>query len=134
MEMKCTKDFIKVYNETFKFIDERLGKKAVGDYWRRISPIILADLRKKVEQNGLFGCVVYWDSILSGEGADYEIEHRADIFEMTITKCPSLETLVEPYRDYCKHCEVMYKPIFKALGYKYKIERGEEGCHIKISK
>jgi len=87
-----------------------------------------------VETCGLYGCVEYWGRVLDAEGASYQIEYKPDTFKMAITKCPSLETLVEPYRDYCKHCEVMYKPIFKALGYKYKIERGEEGCHIKISK
>lgn len=132
--MKCSKNFIKVYNETFKFIHEKLGKRAVVKYWKRISPIVLADLRENVEQNGLFGCVKYWDDTLFVEGANYQIEYKPDTFKMTISKCPSLEILDEPYKDYCQHCEVMYKPIFRALGYKYQIEKGEEGCRITVSR
>lgn len=132
--MKVTNSFVKVYNATFKFIHERYGKKAVVDYWKTIAPIALADLEQIIKRDGLFGCVRYWDDVMSAEGADYQIKYKQDLFTMDITKCPSLTVLDSPYEHYCRHCEVMYKPLFRGLGYTYQIKRGKEGCRITVFK
>lgn len=132
--MICTPQFIQVYNETFKFIDENLGSKAVEKYWLRIADIILGDLKEAVEKDGLKGCVDYWTKTLTAEKAGFQILHDGDVFVLEILRCPSLAILKEPYKNYCKHCKVMYKKIFNDLGYKYEIESGGGQCKITISK
>lgn len=133
--MKVNEDFLKIYNFTFKFIHERLGKKAVREYWKRIAPLALHDLEQAIVEDGLFGCVRYWGEVMTAEGAEYQIKKLQQEFTMNITKCPSLTKLNSPYKYYCEHCEVMYKPLFRKLGYTYKTEKtGEKSCKITVCK
>ena len=130
----CPPRFIQVYNQTFKFIDENLDSKAVEKYWLRIADIILADLKEAVGKNGLKGCVDYWTKTLTAEKAGFQILHDNDIFVLEILRCPSLALLGDPYKNYCNHCDVMYRKIFEGLGYKYNIEFHDHKCKITISK
>jgi len=135
MEMKVNEDFLRIYNATFKFIHERLSKKAVRDYWKTIAPLALYDLKEALIDDGLYGCVRYWDDVMSAEGAEYQIIYNADKFTMNITRCPSLTKLDRPYEDYCEHCKVMYSPLFKCIGYIYKTKKtGEKSCKVTVCK
>ena len=132
--MICTPKFIEIYNETFKFIDEH--GVDVKEYWKLISPIVLSDLKEMVEKQGLFGALDYWDKVLTAEKAEFDILITPKCFlELEITDCPSLSHLENPYKNYCGHCDVMYRQLFESLGYEYKIEKtGVGSCHITVSK
>lgn len=133
--MICTKKFVEVYNETFKFIHEELGDEGVARYWKRIGTIILSDLKETVEAKGLDGAEEYWRNTLTSEGALFEICLLPDCLALAITKCPSISHLENPYYDYCGHCDVMYRQLFESLGYKYEIEKSGTGsCYITVSK
>lgn len=133
--MICSPDFIKVYNETFKFIAERLDYKGLCDYWKRISPIILADLQEAVEKHGLCGAFNYWGKTLSAEEAGYELYLDNGLLALDIHECPSMSSLKEPCKSYCNHCYVMYQPIFEPLGYEYLLKKkGRDSCSIRITK
>lgn len=121
--MICSPEFIKVYSDTFKFIDENLGYVAVENYWKRIAPIALEELDRCVfkakwsEENintqegfnavGLAAARDYWDRVLKAEGAVYSIDasivgertaftsHKPFIRALTLNiyECPSLKIL-----------------------------------------
>ena len=159
--MICSPEFIKVYNETFKFIAVHAypcGKATVEEYWRQIAPIALADLEIALGHELIMprgkGCGLnyakeYWDKTLTAEGAVYSIdsglyflsspstEYAPPIEDMTLNiyECPSLRILGDKaYEHYCDHCTVMYKPLFDKRGYDYEVERKERGCKIRITK
>ena len=133
--MKVNEDFLKIYNATFKFIHEKLGKRAVVEYWKAIAPLALYDLEQAVIEDGLYGCVRYWGDVMTAEEAEYQIVYNVNQFTMDITKCPSLAKLDRPYEYYCQHCKVMYKPLFEKLGYTYKTEKtGENSCRVTVRK
>jgi hypothetical protein len=138
--MICTPEFIRVYNETFKFIHENLGYKAVVGYWLKIAPIALEDLSYTISRH-LCKTKEYWDKTLTTEGAVYTIDTNCeylpyvDALTLNIYECPSLKILGDDvYEYYCDHCTVMYQPIFEERGYDYKVERKERGCRIRITK
>ena len=50
-------------------------------------------------------------------------ESPAGVFSLTMHHCPSKGLLLEkkhikPYRDYCEHCDALYRTVLEPLGYK----------------
>ena len=124
----CT-DFIPAYSELFKFLEEKGGKKAVTDFWNYLSDNFLGNLKSLVEQNGLKGCWMYWSHTLNEEAADFtmELDEDAGVFSITMHACPSKGRLnqehnIEPYVDYCEHCNVLYRRVLEPLSYEYNID------------
>jgi hypothetical protein len=133
--VKVTAEFVKIYSKTFEFIHDRLGPEGVKSYWREIAPIALADLKKMVEVEGLWGAKEYWQNTLMAEDAGFRWKYNDNSYELEIYDCPSMRILDKPYGGYCKHCDAMYRPIFEELGYKYEIDtEGKGKCRITISK
>lgn len=127
----CT-DFIPAYSELFKFIERLGGKKAVLDFWNFISDNFLGNLKKLVKRHGLRGCWIYWNRTLNEEAADFtmEIDEEAGKFKIVMHHCPSKGRLlkykhIQPYHDYCRHCDVLYRRILEPLGYEYSIDLSE---------
>ena len=119
----CT-DFIPAYSELFKFLEEKGGKEAVVDFWNYLSDNFLGNLRDLVVENGIRGCWLYWSHTLNEEAADFtmELDEEAGEFKITMHRCPSKGLLlecnyVEPYDDYCGHCDVLYRRVLEPLGY-----------------
>lgn len=117
-------DFIPAYSQLFKTLEKLGGKEAVESFWRYLSATFLANLRDLVVTHGIRGCWLYWSHTLSEEAADFEMEldEEAGIFSITMHKCPSMGRLlelrhVEPYPDYCRHCDVLYREVLEPLGY-----------------
>ena len=132
--MICDETFIEFYNETFKFINDACGQDRLEDYWLKINNIVLGDLLALLKEKGLLGAYEYWSKTLNAEGAKFELQFLNDRLTLRMWECPSIKCLKEPYRDYCKHCDVMYRPIFKEAGFKYTIEvLGQGQCRIHIS-
>ena len=141
--MKVTPQFVKFYNETFKFIEKELGTMELEEYFRKVGPFILADLSEKVCDYGLKGALKYWQQTLNEEGAHWQTEleesgepPKAVALTLRITKCPSREALGDKaHSSYCRHCDVMYRGLFEAYGYKYSIEKtGDASCTIKVTR
>ena len=127
--ISCT-DFIPAYNELFRFIEEKKDKAAVTSFWEYLSDNFLTNLRDHVVERGIEGCWIYWSKTLKEEAADFSMELDEELEEFTITMhhCPSKGRLledkqVEPYRDYCEHCDVLYRRVLEPLGYKYDLDR-----------
>lgn len=123
--ISCT-EFIPAYSEFFKYLEEKGGKQAVLDFWNYLSDNFLANLRELVSENGIKGCWLYWSQTLNEEAADFkmELDEEAGEFKITMYKCPSKGMLlelkhVEPYHNYCGHCDVLYRRVLEPMGYEY---------------
>ena len=119
----CT-DFIPAYSELFRFIEERDGHDAIVEFWEYLSDNFLGNLRELVEAHGLRGCWIYWSHTLNEEAADFtmSIDDEAGEFRIDMHHCPSKGRLlelnhVEPYHDYCGHCDVLYRRVLEPLGF-----------------
>jgi hypothetical protein len=127
----CT-EFIPVYNEFFKFLDRREGRDAVVQFWRKLAEAYLGDLQDLAAAKGLRGCFEWWDRVLAEEAADYRLElDEADgEFRIVMHRCPSKGELldlehIEPYPDYCEHCDTLYRSVLEPLGFEYEFDRSE---------
>jgi hypothetical protein len=131
--ISCT-EFIPAYSELFKFLEARGGRRAVEAFWEHLAGRFLGNLRSAVQQHGLRGCWLYWSRALNEEAADFtmELDEDAGQFRITMQYCPSMGRLleldhVEPYHDYCRHCDVLYRRVLEPLGYRYAIDLSQ--CH-----
>lgn len=127
----CT-EFIPAYSELFKFLEDQGGREAVHDFWNHLSDTYLGNLRVLVEQNGIRGCWLYWSQTLNEEAADFtmELDEEAGELRTIMYHCPSKGRLleykhIEPYYDYCKHCDVLYRRVLEPLGYEYIFDDSE---------
>ncbi len=129
--ISCT-EFIPAYSELFKYIEKKRGKKAVVDFWNYLSDKFLINLKNLVIANGLKGCWIYWNKTLNEEAADFtmELDEEGGEFTITMHHCPSKSRLleykhIEPYLDYCEHCDVIYRRVLEPLGFEYYLDRSQ---------
>ncbi len=127
----CT-EFIPAYSELFRFLEKKDGPEAVQDFWEHLSDNFLGNLRSLVEKNGIRGCWIYWNHTLNEEAADFtmELDEEAGTFKIIMHHCPSKSRLleydhVEPYHDYCRHCDILYRRVLEPLGYDYIFDYSE---------
>lgn len=130
--ISCT-EFIPAYSELFKTLEKLGGVQAVEGFWNYLSEKFLTNLKELVEQNGIRGCWLYWTHTLNEEAADFtmELDEEAGEFRIDMHRCPSKGLLlqcshIEPYHDYCRHCDVLYRNILEPLGYEYVFD--DSGC------
>ena len=128
--ISCT-EFIPAYSELFKFLEEKDGPDAVEDFWKYLSDRFLGNLRELVQEHGLRGCWLYWSHTLNEEAADFtmELDEEAGRFTIEMHRCPSMGRLLElehlePYHDYCRHCDVLYRRVLEPMGFE---------CHADLS-
>ncbi|NLF19152.1 MAG: hypothetical protein GX595_18135 [Lentisphaerae bacterium] len=124
----CT-EFIPAYSELFKTLHRRGGPDAVKAFWDYLSEAFLTNLRDLVAERGLRGCWDYWSHTLNEEAADFtmELDEEANLFRIAMHRCPSKGMLLsarhlEPYPDYCRHCDALYRKVLEPLGYEYAID------------
>ncbi|MBI2441373.1 MAG: hypothetical protein HYV35_08390 [Lentisphaerae bacterium] len=138
--ISCT-EFIAAYNELFKFIDRRYGKKAVLKFWEGISDNFLGNLEKLVRQKGIQGMKQYWRHTLAEEAAYYRIKAGKNKFKIELAQCPSIGLLrkkkIKVYKDYCRHCDTLYRRIIEKYGFDYTInyldeKKGE--CRLEVTR
>ena len=141
--ISCT-EFIPAYSELFKYLEKIGGQPAVIKFWEYLSDNFLTNLKSLVEQNGIRGCWEYWKKTLNEEAADFEmvLDEEAGEFRITMHACPSKGRLLElkhmtPYRDYCRHCDIIYRRILEPLGFEYISDFSQcnkAKCSLKIRK
>lgn len=126
--ISCT-EFIPAYSELFKFLEAEGGPEAVQRFWEYLSDTFLGNLKSAVEREGIRGCWTYWSHTLNEEAADFtmELDEEAGQFRIVMHRCPSMARLlelehVEPYPDYCRHCDVLYRRVLEPLGYRCEVD------------
>lgn len=129
--ISCT-DFIPAYSELFKYLESKGGGKAVNDFWNYLADNFLMNLKGLVKKNGIRGCWMYWSHTLNEEAADFtmELDEEAGEFTITMHHCPSKGRLleyshIEPYHDYCGHCDVLYRRVLEPLGFECNMDLSE---------
>jgi hypothetical protein len=139
--ISCT-EFIPAYSELFKFLERKGGKAAVTAYWQRLSDTGLDALRDRVAAKGLRGCYEYWTHTLNEEAADFTmtLDEDAGVFTIDMHYCPSKGRLLEfrhlePYHDYCGHCDLLYRKVLEPMGYRYDMDLsrcGKAACTLTV--
>ena len=135
-------EFIWVYNELFRFLEERGGEEKVIEFWKGISDHFLWNLRADIEADGLKGMHRYWSHTLGEEGGRHTMTLYDDLFVIDMHECPSARLihqggLVAPYAKYCEHCRWLYPPLIEEYGYQvdYDIISSEKGrCRMTVRK
>ena len=132
--ISCT-EFIPAYSELFRYLEDRGGPEEVQRFWEYLSDQFLGNLRELVSEHGLAGCWLYWEHTLNEEAADFtmELDEEAGEFRITMRLCPSKARLmelhdqrqIEPYHDYCRHCDVLYRRVLEPLGYECEADLSE---------
>lgn len=118
--ISCT-EFIPLYSELFKYIEDKAGYDAVIRYWEHVSDAYVEPrLGALVAEKGIAGCWEYWSKSLNEEAADFIMTYddEKEEFSVTMRYCPSRGLLnsllqMEPYHDYCGHCKVLYSRVLK---------------------
>jgi hypothetical protein len=120
-------DFTIIYNETFKYIDQKYGSGEVKDLWNEISKRWCVHLNELVGEKGLQGMYEYWggeNGTISREKAECTVTLKDGMFTATMAKCPSVTELEENGREiysgnlsYCDHCLCLYGPVVKKYGF-----------------
>jgi hypothetical protein len=125
--ISCT-EFIPAYSELFKFIDRKLGRQAVYDYWKSLFDPSIAPLNEYLEKYGLEGCFKYWTHTLNEEAADFTLTYddEAGYYKCEMHHCPSKGRLLElkymePFEEYCSHCDY-YRLSAEKNGFVYEYD------------
>lgn len=139
--ISCT-EFIPAYSELFRFLEQKGGEGAVLDFWEYLSSEGLGLLRDLVIRHGIRGCYLYWSHTLNEEAADFTmtLDEEAGRFSIQMHRCPSKGRLLEcghivPYRNYCGHCDVLYRRVLEPLGYRYDYDLsacGHAACSLTV--
>lgn len=124
--ISCT-EFIWVYGELFRFIEERGGEEAVIGFWKGIADHFLGNLREYIASEGLKGMHRYWSHTLGEEGGRHVMTLYDDMFVIDMHDCPSARLIhesgrVTPYAKYCDHCKWLYPPLIEAFGYEAEMD------------
>ena len=142
--VSCT-EFIPLYSELFKWLDKKGGKEEVLKYWNYISDkYVEPRLGEELKKHGLKGCWNYWNKSLNEEACDFSMtyDEENNYFEIDMKGCPSRGMInklsyMEPYEDYCGHCDVLYSRC--AIKYGIEIKGNYDNvdkacCKIKAKK
>lgn len=136
--ISCT-EFIPLYSEFFKYLEKMGGHDAVMQYWIHTSDTSIGDktnpnsLAYKCEKLGGYeGAKAYWGHTLTEEACDlFQVNDNGNKIKYGhMRHCPSRGMLnalkhVEPYYDYCEHCNVIYQRVLKNYGIKYDRDTAE---------
>ena len=141
--ISCT-EFIPAYSELFKYLQAKGGKEEVVKFWEHLSDSFLDNLRTLAKEEGVAGCYEYWSRTLNEEAADFKMTLDEDngLFEIDMLHCPSKGRLmeikhIEPYKDYCEHCDILYRRVLEPLGFKYTIDLSkcdQAKCKLQVKK
>ena len=127
--ISCT-EFIPSYSELFTYLEDEHGRGEVDLFWNYLFqpdgkgiPLI-----GFIEREGIKGCFSYWKGTLNEEAADFTmyVNEKRGFYFNEMHHCPSKGRLlelkdeigIEPYHDYCLHCD-MYRLAAEKCGLKY---------------
>lgn len=127
--ISCT-EFISSYSELFSFLECKHGRGEVDLFWDYLFkpdgkgiPLI-----GFIEREGIKGCWSYWKGTLNEEAADFTmyLNEKRGFYHNVMHWCPSKGRLlklkdeigIEPYHDYCLHCD-LYRLAVEKCGLKY---------------
>ena len=137
------RDYIRCYNKTFGYVEDKFGVDDLADLFHTISVEYCNHLDDFIRTEGVLGCLHYWggDGVnpgtLAREKTDYDayIDDEG-VFHGAIRNCTSVgdvrEKGQEPHHGkltYCDHCEALYGECAAKYGIelKFQPEYNEDG-------
>ena len=132
--ISCT-EFIPAYSEFFKFIDQKSGRQAVYDFWDAKFQPGNSPLDGLITKYGrLRGCWENWYVVYTEEACDNTMLYNEEEGWMIccMHHCPSKGRFqkigyMEPFDEYCKHCDC-YDIVFKKHGIGHVMDYRGEDC------
>ena len=125
--ISCT-EFIPSYSELFTYLEAEHGREEVSNFWEYLFEPDKSPLYGFLKEEGIRGCWSYWTGSLNEEAADFTMyfNEKRGFYHMVMHWCPSKGRLlqlkdsigVEPYHDYCLHCD-LYRRAAEKCGLKY---------------
>ena len=125
--ISCT-EFIPAYSELFTYLEDEHGRGEVDNFWEYLFNPDNSPLFAFLQQEGIKGCWSYWTGSLNEEAADFTmyLNEKRGFYHLVMHWCPSKGRLlqlkenlgVDPYRDYCLHCD-LYRRAAEKCGLKY---------------
>ena len=142
--ISCT-DFIPSYSELFKYLEGKGGRQAVLDYWQHLSDTYVKEsLGEAAKKGGVRGVYEFFAKNLNEEAADFlsVYDEESDTYFTEMRWCPSKgrllqSTHMEPYYDYCGHCDALYRGVLESLGLHYELDTthvDRASCIEKVSR
>jgi hypothetical protein len=130
--------FVRFYNEVFKFLDAQ-GGDALEEYYRVVSEQQEMHCLKLFKEQGLTGMKAYWDRIAVEENCDTSKTLYPDRLELVMNRCPSLSKVMNndagAFLRYCDHCPGWVIPLLEKAGFycEYNlIDRTVPQCRVII--
>ena len=125
--ISCT-EFIPAYSELFTYLEAEHGRAEVDAFWEYLFDPDHSPLFSFLEEEGIKGCWTYWKGTLNEEAANFTmyLNEKRGFYHNVMHWCPSKGRLlqlkdsigVEPYHDYCLHCD-LYRRAAEKSGLKY---------------
>lgn len=130
--------FVRFYNEVFKFLDAQ-GGDALEEYYRVVSGQQESHCLELFKTQGLAGMKAYWDRIAVEENCDMICTLVEDRLEITMRRCPSLSKAMDndagAFSRYCDHCPGWVIPVLEKAGYQCEydmVDRSVPQCRMTI--
>ena len=130
--------FVRFYNEVFKFLDAK-GGGALEEYYRVVSEQQELHCLELFKAQGLAGMKAYWDRIAVEENCDMSCTLYDDRLEIEMRRCPSLSKAMDndagAFERYCDHCPGWVVPLLAKAGYRCDydiIDRSLPQCRMTI--
>ncbi len=130
--------FVRFYNEVFKFLDAQ-GGDALEEYYRVVSEQQERHCLELFMKQGLAGMKAYWDRIAVEENCDMTCTLHADRLEIVMRRCPSLGKAMDndagAFARYCDHCPGWVIPLLEKAGFHCDydmIDRSRPQCRMTI--
>jgi hypothetical protein len=130
--------FVRFYNEVFKFLDAQPGD-ALEAYYRVVSEQQEMHCLHLFKEQGLAGMKAYWDRIAVEENCDMSSALYPDRFELVMNRCPSLSKAMDndagAFPRYCDHCPGWVVPLIEKAGFRCEydmIDRAVPQCRLTV--
>ncbi len=130
--------FVRFYNEVFKFLDAQ-GGNALEEYYRVVSEQQEMYCLELFKAQGLAGMKAYWGRIAVEENCDMCGTLYPDRFELVMNRCPSLAKAMDndagAFPRYCDHCPGWVIPLLEKAGFHCEydmFDRTVPQCRITI--
>ncbi len=140
--ISCT-EFIPAYSELFKFLEQKGGQAGGPDFWNYLSDTFLGNLRDlaAAERDPRLLALLEPHAQRGSRRLHHGVGREGGVPDchapLPLQRAAPRTPHIEPYRDYCRHCDVLYRRVLEPLGYEYIIDLSETDkarCAVTVRK
>jgi hypothetical protein len=126
-------DFYFAINATFRFIQDKLGPRALRQYWTDLGRNYYAPVSAKWREGGLPAVADYWRDFFSAEpAADVAVSVEDNAVVLHVHRCPAIHHLRENHRQivpsFCQHCYFVSSAMAEPARLKVRVDGGNGAC------